>query len=44
MSSLLLPLVLGGDVHDVLAHHVGVVAGVAAEDLGGYGELSFDIS
>ena len=33
----------GWSVHDVLAHHVGVVAGVAAEDLGGYGELSFDI-
>ncbi len=33
----------GWSIHDVLAHHVGVVAGVAAEDLGGFGELVFDI-
>jgi uncharacterized protein (TIGR03083 family) len=30
----------GWSVHDVLAHHVGVVAGVAAGDLGEFGELA----
>lgn len=33
----------GWSVHDVLAHHVGVVAAVAAQDLGGFGELFFDL-
>jgi uncharacterized protein (TIGR03083 family) len=33
----------GWNVHDVLAHHVGVVVDVAREDLGEFGELSFGI-
>jgi uncharacterized protein (TIGR03083 family) len=33
----------GWNVHDVLAHHVGVVAGVATGDLGEFGELSVRI-
>jgi uncharacterized protein (TIGR03083 family) len=33
----------GWTVHDVLAHHVGVVVGVAAGDLGEFGELSTGI-
>jgi len=37
------PACPGWSVHDVLAHHVGVVAGVAAEDLGEFNELVFDL-
>jgi hypothetical protein len=37
------PACPGWSVHDVLAHHVGVVAGVAAGDLGEFNELVFDL-
>jgi uncharacterized protein (TIGR03083 family) len=33
----------GWNVHDVLAHHVGVVVDAATEDLGEFGKLSFGI-
>jgi uncharacterized protein (TIGR03083 family) len=37
------PACPGWSVHDVLAHHVGVVAGIASGDLGEFGALSSGI-